>query len=54
MQFTWFEEVKDALFAGIDELTKIAWELKKASEEYHFPDEDVVSWRVSHDFCIMM
>jgi hypothetical protein len=47
-----FNEVKDALIDAIDEITKTSFQLKKASEEYYFPDKDQVSWCVSHDVCV--
>jgi hypothetical protein len=28
--------------------------LKKASEQYYFPDKELVSWRVTHDVCVTM
>jgi hypothetical protein len=46
---TCFNEVKDALLAAIDKITQTLFQLKKAFEEYYFPDKDQVSWRVSHD-----
>jgi hypothetical protein len=54
MQCTHFNEVKDALLDAIDEINKTSFHLKKASEEYYFPDKDQVSWRISHDVCVDM
>jgi hypothetical protein len=54
MQCTCFNEVKDALLAAIDKITQTLFQLKKAFEEYYFPDKDQVSWRVSHDVCVAM
>jgi 4-hydroxyphenylpyruvate dioxygenase-like putative hemolysin len=54
MQCTHFNEVKDALLDAIDEINKTSFHLKKASEEYYFPDKDQVSWGISHDVCVDM
>jgi hypothetical protein len=43
IQSEWFTEVKDVPLATIDEIKKTSRELKKAFEQYYFPDKELVS-----------
>jgi hypothetical protein len=49
-----FTEVKVALFGAIDEINITFCQMKKASEQYYFPDKELVSWRVTCDVCVAM
>jgi hypothetical protein len=54
MQSERITEVKDALLAAIDAIKKTSHVLKMASEQYYFPDKEVVLWCVTHDACVAM